>query len=411
MIFRYKLLFVLCTIFSYVPFVGSKSAFTPTVSFDSSIQTISYTNFTDEPPGSTAMHVRVLLEEKVGLNPAACWRVGVRGKMVVVDLENEKCFSFTDHLLVHDTAQGLVVENSTGKRLKPLLSVRVQTGDGYFTLNDRCYQGTLYFFKRNATVFVINNLELEDYLFSVLNSEGCAGWSLEVNKVFAVACRTYVINKVAQTCKKNGLYHIRNSTAHQRYDGYHKNQNIKQAVAQTQGIFLACKNRPILAMFDICCGGIVPSKMSGVDFKQAPYLARPYACTYCSSYPVYSWQARCTIDQFEYRLKKDFPALKKCKDMTIVSKDGAGVVKELCIKASSGCHSVSGKKIYSIVDGVKSFCYSVKKRGSQFVFDGRGYGHHLGLCQWGARKMAEKGWSYKDILLFYYPGTQFLRLV
>ncbi len=59
---------------------------------------------------------------------------------------------------------------------------------------------------------------------------------------------------------------------------------------------------------------------------------------------------------------------------------------------------------------IKSFCFNIKKKSGKIIFNGRGFGHHLGLCQWGAREMVRDGWDYKQILAFYYPSTNFMRL-
>jgi len=72
---------------------------------------------------------------------------------------------------------------------------------------------------------------------------------------------------------------------------------------------------------------------------------------------------------------------------------------------------VSGKKLYSMLKDIKSFCFNIQKKADKIVFNGRGYGHHIGLCQWGAREMVRDGWDYKKILRFYYPSTNFMRLI
>jgi len=59
---------------------------------------------------------------------------------------------------------------------------------------------------------------------------------------------------------------------------------------------------------------------------------------------------------------------------------------------------------------MKSRCFTLQKNGTEFIATGRGYGHHMGLCQWGAREMVRGGWQHKEILEFYYPGTTFMCL-
>jgi stage II sporulation protein D len=59
---------------------------------------------------------------------------------------------------------------------------------------------------------------------------------------------------------------------------------------------------------------------------------------------------------------------------------------------------------------VRSFCFEIAVNANQVIFQGKGIGHHMGLCQWGAREMVRQGYDYKAILNFYYPDTHFMRL-
>ena len=66
--------------------------------------------------------------------------------------------------------------------------------------------------------------------------------------------------------------------------------------------------------------------------------------------------------------------------------------------------------MYSLLGSVKSYHFSIHKKGKNIQVKGRGYGHHAGLCQWGAREMVRDGWKHRKILKFYYPGVGFDRL-
>jgi stage II sporulation protein D len=98
------------------------------------------------------------------------------------------------------------------------------------------------------------------------------------------------------------------------------------------------------------------------------------------------------------------------KDMRVTKKDAAGIVQEVTLKGSKGMQIFSGKKMYSLFKKIKSFSFSVAKRGNKITLKGKGYGHHLGLCQWGARELVKKGWPWRKILTFYYRGTTFMKL-
>ncbi len=275
------------------------------------------------------------------------------------------------------------------------------------------YQGSFLCAIQEKSLLIINSVPLEKYIFAVLRSESWPGWPLEVNKVFAVATRTYVLKKIENAQKAERLYHIKNTNIHQRYNGHtfmvRNDTVLQQAVNQTKGTYLSYKNAPITAMFDSCCGGIIPKRIDGVDFKKAPYLARPYACKHCKSCFLYNWKVEYSPRQWSDKIKSEIPALRSVKKVCSISRDKAGLVQNIRIKGRR-LVSVTGKKIYSLLDDVKSFCFSIKKKCKKVIVFGRGYGHHLGLCQWGARQMVEEKWSYRKILMFYYPGTKFKKI-
>ncbi len=259
-------------------------------------------------------------------------------------------------------------------------------------------------------VLLINSIDVEDYIFSVVRSESWPNWPLEVNKVFAIACRSYVI-AMAMRAKKTALpYHIRNTNKHQRYDGLHSCPIIARAVEETRGVFLAYKDVPIIAMFDSCCGGVIPAHVAHMNFADAPYLARDYACTHCERCKIYSWETSIAMTEFENLLHGKKKKVGKVRSVKVAKKDKAGLVQEVAVRDAKKTVRLSGKEMYSMIKGVKSYCYSVSKNSDTVHIEGRGYGHHVGLCQWGAREMVRDGWDYKSILEFYYPGTTFMKL-
>ncbi len=262
--------------------------------------------------------------------------------------------------------------------------------------------------KKNNAAMLINCIDLESYVSSVLKTESWPGWPLEVNKVFAIASRTYAITMMLEAKKQKRLYDVKNTNLHQTYSGSHTIHMYKQATRTTKGVFLAYENKPILAMFDSCCGGIIPALIDGIDFDKAPYLARQYPCGFCKNYRIFEWQVEYPIAEFTAKL--DTFKLRKIKNLKILKKDRAGLVQQIEIQGHPNNINISSKQLYSVLGEMKSYCFSIHKRFGKVLLKGRGFGHHLGLCQWGARQMVSDGWNYKSILNFYYPGCQFMKL-
>jgi stage II sporulation protein D len=296
-----------------------------------------------------------------------------------------------------------------GKRLK--YAVRLRPVCGYGEFNGVSYDGDFCIMPHKDSFLCINQVELEDYIAAVLRTESWPGWPLEVNKVFAIACRSYGAYKVMEAQRSGRPYHVKNSNAHQTYQGRHDLPVLKAAVEQTKGIVLGFEGKPVLAMFDCCCGGIIPAYIDDFDFYKVPYLARTYACTHCKESSLYSWQVSYEQAVFDALLKHYKQEIALVHDIHIIKKDKAGLVTEVKLNGPKQHTIVSGKKLYSMLKEVKSFHFDVYKKSGKIVFTGRGFGHHIGLCQWGARQMVRDGWDYTSILRFYYPGVYFMRLI
>lgn len=282
--------------------------------------------------------------------------------------------------------------------------------DGHIEFGGNSYQGIFNILKEKKKTYLVNSIDLEDYIFAVVRSESWPNWPLEVNKVFAIACRSYVIS-MAMRAKKCGLsYHIHNTNKHQKYDGFHTCPIIRRAIDETRGVFLAYDGVPIIAMFDSCCGGVIPAHVAHMNFDDAPYLARDYACTHCKRCKIYSWETSIAIAEFERLLHGKKKKIGKVRSVKVAKKDKAGLVREVAVRDSKKTVKLTGKEAYSMIKGVKSYCFTVTKNYDTIDIKGRGYGHHVGLCQWGAREMVRDGWDYKSILEFYYPGTEFMKL-
>lgn len=352
--------------------------------------------------------VRVLLDEQK-LTHHTPWAIASDQGFVLVDPDNghQKVYCSAPTMTV-GFKRGIMYLN--GKRYSRE-RVKIVPVRGMLTFNGNTYQGAFVLSKYEGNALLVNSLDIEQYVYSVLRSESWPGWPLEVNKAFAIMCRTYVIAMVLRSASNTKPYHIQNTNIHQVYNGFHKSTILQQAIEQTRGVFLSYDKKPIVAMFDSCCGGIIPARMKDVDFKKAPYLARKKVCTYCKNCSLYSWRAEYPVSTVLKALNTvKHPHIKQIKDMKISNKDAAGAVHEVSVKDKKRTVHVAGKKVYSLFKKVKSFCFTIKKKANSVVFTGRGYGHHLGVCQWGAREMVRRGYSYKKILQFYYPNTTFMRL-
>lgn len=360
--------------------------------------------------------VRVLLDEK-SKTEGFLWSINAEKQLTVYNINDQKNAVIYRgnklELALQDTA--LTING------KPCADATLycKPEEGHLIFNNKIYAGILLVASRENTVYLINVLDIEDYVFSVLRTESWPGWPLEVNKVLAVAARSYVANKVLEARAAKKLYHIKTTNIHQTYSGVHEFHGLRKAVEETQGLVLAYnqnpagnppKFRPIAAMYDACCGGKITAHIHGVNFAHAPYLRRTYACTFCKSCKLYNWQAEYILDDFKQLLKAGGITLKNIRDIKVTKKDRAGIVQEVTIKDGRRTHVLTGKKMYALFKKIKSFSFSVNKKSHKIIIKGTGYGHHLGLCQWGAREMVKRGKTFEEILNYYFNGTVLMRI-
>lgn len=351
--------------------------------------------------------VRVLLAQSE-TDTQLCWELVSDSGFIVTDPEDvNNAHNFSKRTLKLTLSKGRLAVN--GKRLA-MNGVIIAPQAGHIRFAGNTYDGTLLFIQVKKNIYLINRIDLEDYLFSVLRWESWPGWPLEVNRAFAIMCRTYVVDKVLQARKKGRFFDIKSTNIHQTYKGVHSFTNLRHALHDTHGTIMAYNGVPIVAMYDSCCGGVVPAQMDGVEFSKAPYLERDYACTYCKTSKLYAWKVEYLLSDFEDVLRADNKNCVPITGIAISKKDRAGVATEVEVTTNSATFALTGKKIYSLLKNIKSLYLSVIKQQKKVIFTGRGFGHHLGLCQWGARQMVQEGWKYKDILLFYYPGITFMQV-
>jgi len=357
-----------------------------------------------QQPTISRTTIKVLLDEQRVGTDACSWDLLSTAGFIVGDYEQGTRY-------MHIAKPAITITYKQGnfyidKKRIDVSALHIMARDGTITCNNIAYHGDFLLLRYKQRILCINMIEIESYVGSVLHSESWPGWPTEVNKVFAIMCRSYALSHMLSAESMGRPYHIRNTNKHQNYHGIHKNTVIHDAVQQTTGMILIYDQRPILAMFDACCGGIIPAHIGhGIDFKKEPYLARKYACTFCKSCRLYEWKKSMTIAEFERHLHSAALCHGTVHDLSVVSRDRAGLPKKVHVKTKRGVAVCNGKQLYSALPDIKSYAFSLKKHGDQVHLSGYGYGHHIGVCQWGAREMVRLGYTFIQILSFYYPGT------
>ncbi len=290
------------------------------------------------------------------------------------------------------------------------LPIRLHPDREFILIERRPYRGTIEIDADDRGIVVINELGLEDYVAGIINSEISSKWHMEVLRAQSVIARTYAMY---QKRKREHLsYHLTATNMHQLYGGAHReDERVIRAVSSTRGEVLFYRDEPVLAAYHSNAGGITEYARE-VWSKDYPYL-RPVKSRYDSLAPNYRWEAYIEATTMEEALHRAGHRLTVPVAMIVKKRTSTGRAKKIGIRGAYGRTIVlKGEELRKLLGYgvIKSTLFSVKKRGRFFIFQGRGSGHGVGLSQWGARGMAERGYSYREILGHYYPGTRVKRI-
>jgi len=274
-------------------------------------------------------------------------------------------------------------------------------------LNGRAYRGSLTVHNRSGILLVVNEVDLEQYLYGVVPREISKTWSAEVIKAQAVVARTFALR--LRLDGENPLYDLDNSTFSQMYEGADiEDARVNGYIDQTSGEVLAYKNVLAQVYYHSTCGGETESA-EDLWGKFVPYL-QSVTCRFCAPSPYFSWTFRLSTRDVEKLLKKKgfdlLPETVRVKRLTASRRAGvlvfSGKKASLEMKAND-FRTLAGTK------ELKSLLFTVRSGPSGFIFEGHGFGHGVGMCQWGAKGMSDQGMEYLRILQYYFRGTKVVR--
>jgi stage II sporulation protein D len=297
---------------------------------------------------------------------------------------------------------------------------------GLLRVGDTYYRGRVRLLADGDQFLIVNDVDLESYLAGVLPKELYAQWSPVTYRALAIAARTFALYHI-KTTGVGKEFDLGDDQASQVYGGASaETQRAWEAVRATHGQVLTFgpvgAERIFMAQYSACCGGVVSPASAIRDAPNIRPLAGGQYCDDCRYCPRYRW-GPVRLDKADiYRAAAaQYPAVAKLGGLSrikvvtttangrpvwvdLVGADGKSSARlraedlRLAILQAGG----RGRQLYSmncrIVDAGKAV---------EFV-DGRGFGHGVGLCQWGAQGKAEQGWTTEQILEFYYPGARVL---
>jgi stage II sporulation protein D len=285
------------------------------------------------------------------------------------------------------------------KQAGPAGSARVEADSGM------PISGTVRITRRATGLSAVNHVDLEEYVKGVVPSEVSSSWHPEMLKVQAVAARTYALyNKHLSAARE---YDLVATVQDQVYRGrLGVDRRVEQAVDQTRGLVVTYQNAPIYAAFSSTAAGPTEDSIN-VWAKDLPYL-KGVECPFDLGSPYYQWKASVKMDQLEHHLRQQGFVVGTIATITPIAYSRAGRVTTLRILHSRGELLLRGEDLrkavgYSVIPSTQ---FEIESVGADVIFAGYGAGHAVGLCQWGAKELAELGYPFTSILRYYYPGTE-----
>lgn len=277
---------------------------------------------------------------------------------------------------------------------------RFGNANGEVFLSGLKYSGSIEVWKGESGLYIVNEVPLEDYIKGVVASEVGNSWDIEALKAQAVVARTYALYQKLNNNNVKLPYHLTSSVLHQVYKGGNVPENIARAVNETRGEILTYEGKPIIAYYHSTSGGMTEDPVE-VFGKSYPYL-KPVETT-CELSPYFIWEKRIPLSEIERASN-----VMGIKEITIDSLTVSNRVKDFKIITEDGEYKILAKELRKNLgwDRLPStLITSITRDGAFYIFEGKGYGHGVGMCQWTALDMAKKGMSYRDILSKFYPGT------
>ena len=273
--------------------------------------------------------------------------------------------------------------------------------DGFVWIGDRWYRGTTRLIRQGENLTAINHVNLEHYLYSVVGAEAVSSWPIEALKAQAVAARSYALYK--RDTSANSIYDVDTTISTQVYKGLDTEYTTTHtAVNDTHGQIMTYQDKVILAAFHSSSGGYTEN-VEDIWTSPLPYLRS--VVDYDHEAPVFEWQQIIPIS----KLQELVAGVGRIKGLQTEKITPRGRVITMRVLGERGSKSISGKDLRKELD-LRSTLFRVATDGKNLKIQGRGFGHGLGLSQWGAYYLAKQGVNYHQILVHYYQNANLTRL-
>jgi stage II sporulation protein D len=286
-------------------------------------------------------------------------------------------------------------------------------GNGIRVGSSGVYRDEVLIYKNSrGSLDVINRVGLDDYLKGVIPFEGNPSWTLESLKAQTVAARTFAFTKML--ARQAEEYDVSSGFMSQVYAGKQiEHDRTNQAVDATRGEVLLYKGKIFPAYYHSTCGGATAAADLVWRVKSLAPLGG-VECKFCQRSPHYKWEAVVTPAEIKEKLAKQEMPVQEVLGVRTDKIDRTGRAHKLVIQSTWAEKSVDADAFRVWIDPMRLKSNLITKiranDAGAFVFKGRGWGHGVGMCQYGMKYLGELGYGYQGILEYYYPGATISKL-
>jgi stage II sporulation protein D len=278
--------------------------------------------------------------------------------------------------------------------------------DSNIYVDSRRFRGDIDIMAKGDKILVVNNIGLDKYLYGVLYHEVSHRWPTECLKAQAIVARTFALEQMRQN--KTEPYDLRCDIYSQVYGGRNGEKwSTSHAVDATRGKVLTFNGDIFPTYYHATCSGYTEDASNLWKVDLLPLKGVP--CKFCGRSKHYRWRKEFSLQQVREKLNGGGYTIGPISTVEILTRNRSGRNDRIKISDTAGGSVVITGKDFRQLFGpneVRSTKFDAEIKKGFLVLNGMGWGHGVGMCQWGAFGMAERGKKCDEILKYYYPGTE-----
>ncbi len=289
--------------------------------------------------------------------------------------------------------------------------IRIE-GRAALTVDGRRYRGSLALQRTGeAQLALINVLPVEDYLYGVLGGESYPTWPPAALDAQAILARSYALWRMAD--RRDEPFDLYATVMDQSYLGMAKEDpRLSAAVDRTAGIVLLYQLKLFRCYYHSTCGGHTEAVQE--VFPDPPLLPLSgVTCKHCKDSKHFAWKRVLTKAELSEALSRRALGGRPVASLAVSRRTVSGRASEVTVGVAGASPVAMAASEFRLAVGpakLPSTFFELREVPGGYEFTGHGFGHGVGMCQWGARGMAEAGYSAAGILHHYYPGAELHRL-